>query len=149
MIKKMNLLYSDIMKTSKDIGGHIRKIREAKGIDAQDVAQAIGVLKSTYSTMELGDRKIRAEEIPPIAKALGVSIADLFEEEPERIVQGLQFTRQNNPMKLEALQGLVNQLRSLPPEVQDQLATALFQLFRSEQSATVPQTSASPSSTDQ
>lgn len=63
------------------IGNKIREIRAQRGIKAQEVAKKLGVLKSTYSAMELGDRKIKAEELPAIAKALGVDIAELYDQE--------------------------------------------------------------------
>jgi transcriptional regulator with XRE-family HTH domain len=77
--KKMSLPY--IPLSMDKIGNKIREIRAQRGIKAQEVAKKLGVLKSTYSAMELGDRKIKAEELPAIAKALGVDIAELYDQE--------------------------------------------------------------------
>jgi len=69
---------SDIMD---NLGMKIRAIRLERGLKAKDVYKKLGVLKTTYSAMELGDRKVRADELPSIAKALGVDIAELYDQE--------------------------------------------------------------------
>jgi len=69
---------SDIMDK---IAKRIREIRIKQGLKSKDVYDRLGLLPSTYSAMELGDRKVRADELPAIAKALGVDIAELYDQE--------------------------------------------------------------------
>jgi len=68
---------SDMEKIAK----RIREIRIKQGLKSKDVYDRLGLLPSTYSAMELGDRKVRADELPAIAKALGVDIAELYDQE--------------------------------------------------------------------
>ncbi len=57
-------------------------MRKAKGILAKDVAQEIGVSASAYALLEMGHRRMRAEHVEKIARALNVSIAELYGEAP-------------------------------------------------------------------
>jgi len=75
--KKISLTYIPLYMDK--IGNKIREIRARRGIKAQEVAKKLGVLKSTYSAMELGDRKIKADEIGLIAQILGVEVGDLLQ----------------------------------------------------------------------
>ena len=55
------------------IGERIKKAREAKGMTQTELAEIIGVAKSTITGYEKGNREPDAVKINAIAKALGVS----------------------------------------------------------------------------
>ncbi|MDP6778337.1 MAG: helix-turn-helix domain-containing protein [Candidatus Latescibacteria bacterium] len=63
----------------------IRALRKAKGVLAKDVAQEIGVSASAYALLETGQRRMRAEHVEKISKALHVSIAELYGETPTQV----------------------------------------------------------------
>ena len=63
---------------------NLKNARERKGISQKDVAEKIGVAKSTYSLYESGNREPNVQTIKKIADVLNVSADDLLglNEEP-------------------------------------------------------------------
>lgn len=58
----------------------IRKIRLEAGLSQYDLADRIKILnQSQISKIEKGARKLHAEELTPMAKALGVDASKLLE----------------------------------------------------------------------
>ena len=60
----------------------IRALREARGILAKDVAREIGISRSFYTLIEGGKRRLTAECVSKIAKALSVPVSELYGEAP-------------------------------------------------------------------
>jgi len=54
------------------LGKQVRKFRQAKGLTQDTLAARIGVLRTTLTQIENGDRRVGAEEIKRIADALNV-----------------------------------------------------------------------------
>jgi len=63
------------------IGENIKRIREAKRLSQKEVISAIGMGPAQYSRIENGKTDPSVSTVAKIAKALGVSMADLFEED--------------------------------------------------------------------
>ena len=63
---------------------NLKNARERKGMSQKDVAEEIGVAKSTYSLYESGNREPNVQTIKKIADVLNVSADDLLglNEEP-------------------------------------------------------------------
>ena len=63
---------------------NLKNARERKGISQKDVAEKIGVAKSTYSLYESGNREPNVQTIKKIADVSNVSADDLLglNEEP-------------------------------------------------------------------
>lgn len=61
-----------------DLGDCIKKIREAKGLSQKEVALAAKIDTSNYSKIEGGKIDPAFSSVAKIAKAMGVSLADLF-----------------------------------------------------------------------
>ena len=63
---------------------NLKNARERKGMSQKDVAEEIGVAKSTYSLYESGNREPNVQTIKKIADVLSVSADDLLglNEEP-------------------------------------------------------------------
>jgi len=59
----------------KDIGTRIRYFREYRGMSAADLADKIGVSRELIQKWETGQRRIYAEYIPGICKALRADIS--------------------------------------------------------------------------
>lgn len=66
----------------RDVGARIRLIREAVGLQAQDLAARVGLDPTAVSKIENGKRAIKAVELSRIADALKVSPLALLEDDP-------------------------------------------------------------------
>jgi DNA-binding XRE family transcriptional regulator len=65
------------IKTTRDVGAAIRKLREAKGITQEELAGAAGMMRSNISRIEAAKHRPTLETMERIAKALKVSVANL------------------------------------------------------------------------
>jgi transcriptional regulator with XRE-family HTH domain len=61
-----------------DIGNKIRTAREAKGLTQKQVAIEIGMDQSQYSNIEKGKTDPYTSTVEKIAKALGMTLSELF-----------------------------------------------------------------------
>lgn len=66
---------------------NLKKARTNRGLSQKDVAEAIGVAKSTYSLYESGGREPNVQTIKKLADILNVSADELLgiDEEPQTI----------------------------------------------------------------
>lgn len=76
---------------------NLKLAREQKGLSQKDVAEKIGVAKSTYSLYESGNREPNVQTIKKIADVLDVSADELLgiDTEPTTIAahfDGTEFT---------------------------------------------------------
>lgn len=72
-------LYLLCISTIKmNIGEQIKRIRTAKGLSQKEVVMSAGLDKAQYSRIENGKTDPSFSTIARIAKALGVSLAELF-----------------------------------------------------------------------
>jgi len=69
------------MKSHKQIGIDIKRIREARGMSQMELAEQVGVSFQQIQKYEKGVNKISAERIQQIARALGTSVNTFFEKE--------------------------------------------------------------------
>ena len=65
---------------SDNFGDRLRKLRKKSGLTQEKLADAVGVSLLTLFRWEKGERSPRIDEIKALAKALGVSEADLLNE---------------------------------------------------------------------
>ena len=65
-------------KTTDEVASTIRKLREAKGITQEELADAVGMMRSNISRIEAAKHCPTLETLERIAKALKVSVADLM-----------------------------------------------------------------------
>ncbi len=86
------------MRNSNEIGKYIAKALIDNNMKAVDLANKIGVDRSTVTRYLKGTRKISMEDIPKIASAIGISPMDLLikkeEREPSNILNISQQTVQ-------------------------------------------------------
>lgn len=66
----------------KQIAERIKKLREASSLSQQDLANLIGVSRSTISYIETVERKISAEELQKLSEVFGLSLNQLMDFEP-------------------------------------------------------------------
>lgn len=121
-----------MIKSNKQIGIEIKRIREAHGMSQMELAEGVGVSFQQIQKYEKGINRISVERIQQIAKALGTSVNTLFEKErvpmvseppdeyspkgrlmdvTQEEVKLLQLFRKIDNKKLK--EGLVQQLRGL------------------------------------
>jgi len=61
------------------IGGKIKTIRELSGLSQQQLADSLGILRSTLSQIENGDRRIYSSELIKFSDIFGVSVDYLLD----------------------------------------------------------------------
>lgn len=66
------------IKVLKNFGNRVRKLRKKQGYSQEAFASKCGLHRTYYGAIERGERNISLKNIEKIAKALGVSIKDLF-----------------------------------------------------------------------
>ncbi|MDR0795785.1 MAG: helix-turn-helix domain-containing protein [Tannerella sp.] len=62
------------------VGDTIKKLRMAKKISQQYVADSLNVDRRTYAAWEDGTQSIKSSHIPFLAEFFGVEISDLYKE---------------------------------------------------------------------
>ena len=62
---------------------NVIRIIDEKGLVKKGVAQRAGMTPQILSDLITGRRVIRADMVPPLAKALGVDVMELFAEEEQ------------------------------------------------------------------
>ena len=75
------LLYLCTKSNIMALGDTIRKLRLAKNLSKQYVADSLNVDRRTYSAWETGRQDIKGSFIPLLADFFGVEIADLYKDE--------------------------------------------------------------------
>ncbi len=58
----------------------LKKLREKTGLTQKDIASALNIDTSTVTKWETGESRPRAEKLPEIARLLGCSVDDLFND---------------------------------------------------------------------
>jgi transcriptional regulator with XRE-family HTH domain len=74
-----------VIKTNKQIGIKIKRIRKALGMSQMELAEGVGVSFQQIQKYEKGINRISAERIQQIARALGTTVNTFFEKEKEVI----------------------------------------------------------------
>lgn len=67
---------------SETFGNRLKQLRKSKGLNQTQLAEKIGVSLLTLFRWEKGERAPRVDEVKALAKALGVSEADLLNDSP-------------------------------------------------------------------
>jgi len=67
-----------ISQKDYQLGKHIQKIRQAKDITQEELAEKIGVTQTWITYIETGRNKPNLKMLEKIAKALGVKVKDLI-----------------------------------------------------------------------
>jgi transcriptional regulator with XRE-family HTH domain len=66
------------------LGERITQLRKARGITQVQLAQTLGVSQQTIQAYEVGRRRIQVSALPIVARALSVSLEELFGETEQR-----------------------------------------------------------------
>ncbi len=76
--KALKRTFIAVFSNNMDISSNIKRIREAKNLSQKEVISAIGMGPAQYSRIENGKTDPSVSTLVKIAKALGVSMAELF-----------------------------------------------------------------------
>ena len=104
----------DFMAGNKQFGEHIKKLREAKKLGQEQLAELIGVEYQTISRIETGYYFTSFSNLQKISKALNVTIKDLFDFSEEELTKNEIIQQINNEIKtldlkeLKALRKLIS-----------------------------------------
>lgn len=64
--------------TEAAVRARLRTLRQQRGLSQEAVAQAANMATSTLSRLESGERRLALDHLGPLARALGVTMADLL-----------------------------------------------------------------------
>ena len=59
-------------------GANVRRLRQAKGLSQEGLAQMAGIHRTYIGAVERGERNVSIDNMERIAAAVGASIADLL-----------------------------------------------------------------------
>ncbi|WP_196486370.1 helix-turn-helix transcriptional regulator [Burkholderia cepacia] len=62
------------------LGERMARLRKERSITQVQIAQILGITQQTYQSYEVGRRRLPVSLLPAIARALSVSLEDLFGE---------------------------------------------------------------------
>ena len=68
------------VSVTEKFGNRIRTLRKERGLSQEDLAELSGLDRTYISGIERGLRNVALRNIAALAQALGVSLADLFED---------------------------------------------------------------------
>ncbi len=67
------------MDPKKVFGQNVRRLRKRRGFSQEELAERAGLHRTYIGSVERGERNISLENIVALARALGVSLAELVE----------------------------------------------------------------------
>lgn len=74
------------MAEEKSVGSNIRRLRDERGYSLRSLADRCGLSVNAISRIERGANSPTVNSLEQIARALGVSVVSLFENESDRLV---------------------------------------------------------------
>ena len=75
---------------AKEVGHRIRKIREAKDFNQQNMADKLGITAGAYAKIERGETDPSISRLFEIAEVLKVDIISLIQDKPSKIPGDVQ-----------------------------------------------------------
>lgn len=69
-----------VSHTHKKFGQHIQRLRRERGLTQEDLADLISIDRSYMGFVERGERNLTFAKIIKIAKALNMSLSELFKD---------------------------------------------------------------------
>ncbi|MBI4311323.1 MAG: ImmA/IrrE family metallo-endopeptidase [Chloroflexi bacterium] len=64
----------------KILGRRLQEARKARGLTQQDVAESLSVARTTVTSLEKGDRRVRPEELIQLARLFGRTVGDFVSD---------------------------------------------------------------------
>lgn len=113
-------------KTILILGNNLKAIREKLGFSQENVANAIGINRSTIAHFESGKRMIPIKHIPHLASFLGIKPNDLLDDNPNNIKLNQVFAfkadnlRESDMTAIADFKRIVNNYLSLKAKIGDE-----------------------------
>ena len=82
---KCSFVLFTIFREKVNVGQEIRRIREGKRMTQTQIAEQIGLDTSSYARIEKKGNKLTVEQLEAIAGALGVTVMELLNGEPQTV----------------------------------------------------------------
>ncbi len=73
---------------SQALGARVVSLRRQQDLTQAQLGELAGISQQKVAAVELGTRRLAIAELPPMAKALGVTLEELIGEEPKRAKRG-------------------------------------------------------------
>ena len=107
---------------NKIIGERIRQLRALRGLSQDNMADEIGMSAGNFGKIERGEIDVSASNLIQIAKVLGVSVSDFFEDKPitplsDKKIEYGYATKEELSEVAKALQSLAEQINNLREEL--------------------------------
>ena len=67
-------------RNERVLGANLRRAREARGMTQAEVAEQLGVARTTLVAIEQGSRRVRPEELVELASIYGREVSELLQE---------------------------------------------------------------------
>lgn len=99
----------DIDPFYKQIGVTLRRAREALGMTQGELAQLVGLSRTSLTNIELGRQRILVDQLVELATALHISVVSLI---PERDTETLQNDDSKRFESLPTVRSFLNAVRS-------------------------------------
>lgn len=96
------------MNTFEKIGDHIQAKREAKGMTQDELADALGVSKSTISLYESGGRKPTFDRMTQIAQLLDTPVSEFLDLDAPRKEKSIETTLRAEGLSREDIKKIRN-----------------------------------------
>lgn len=90
----------------RELGERLQEARRARGLTQEDVAERLGVARTTVTALEKGTRRVRPDELIRLAELYGRSVNELLRERPrtpDMVVQFRAVISQDDPSVLQAV----------------------------------------------
>lgn len=111
-----------------ELGGRIAQLRKAAGLTQVQLAEVLGLAQQTVQAYEAGARRVPVSSMPQLARTLGVSLEELFGEEPAKPARS---RRGPVPQWQEHIEAIAKLPRTQQRFVTQMLETVLAQKARS------------------
>ncbi len=116
----MSAMPRPLTKPRSARAAHLLKLRQAAGLSQNELAELVGERQSTIAFWETTDAPPRAEALPKLAKALGVTVEDILH------VDG---PPQKRPGPTGKAQRVLEEVSRLPRQQRDQIINVVSALL--------------------
>lgn len=82
------------------VGTNLRRLRNKTKLSQQEIADMLGVERSTYNNWETESTDIKSQYIPKLADIFQVKIQDLFDEQKKVEISNNTFDNKDNSVGL-------------------------------------------------
>jgi transcriptional regulator with XRE-family HTH domain len=94
------------MELAKTLGNNLKCFREKLGYSQSDIAELLGVDRSTISKYELGEREISIINLNKLSDLYGIELEELIMENPVQQNVGLAFAFRKEGLDKEDLESI-------------------------------------------